>query len=163
MDTIIASVITGIFSLMLIKYQHQLTQKTKKKRAPASQLSSEVAEEKSQSSSSSKYSIIVTVLITVLPLGLSFVLGKDFFGGDDYLSTYYFIWTFVTLIAIFIGWKQKKLFEKVLLIVSCFTLLSLGIFVSYEMKRNRNYPESTISGGDQTPSSAPADTTRMQP
>lgn len=139
MEAILASIISGLFSLAAIWYQNRL-RKTKTLENNEPSVSKSPKNKLAYKHISSKWRIAFTLLIVICPLLLLILIGKEsLFGGDEYLMEYYFIWVVITFVAILIGWKQKSIFERVILILSVLLLIYMTFYVMYETKRNAKY------------------------
>ncbi|MBC7508137.1 MAG: hypothetical protein H7320_05210 [Ferruginibacter sp.] len=139
MQAILATIISGFFSLAAIWYQNHLQKKNIQ--ASNEPTSSKSPENKSTHTQfSSTWRIVFTLLIVICPLLLQLLIGKErLSGGDKYLMEYYLFWVVITFIATLIGWKKKSLFEKIILILSLAFLIFMTFEVMYETKRNANY------------------------
>jgi|GEM_PF-3922557 len=140
METILVAFISGFFSLAGIWYQNYLQKKSVF--VKNDQVISVKGETKSnQHEKNPIWRVVFTIGVVICPLLLLMVVGKErLSGGDKYLMEYYFIWVVITFVAILLGWKQKSLFEKIILIASLAFLIFMTFEVMYETKRNANYP-----------------------
>jgi uncharacterized membrane protein YhaH (DUF805 family) len=140
MEAIIVAIISGFFTLAAIWYQNYLQKKSGSIKNE-SDISNPTENKINQKGKNPIWRVVFTIVVVVCPLFLLMVVGKDrLSSGDKYLMEYYFIWVVITFVAILLGWKQKSLFEKIILIASLAFLIFMTFEVMYETKRNANYP-----------------------
>lgn len=153
MQTIIATIITGLFSLTGIWYQNYLRSKSDRERGIADDRASRNVAGKEQKSSRyySKQAdkptlrIIFTMLIVAIPwlsfnYLLRFVDRYTFIHSNagqavrhnlvivrNEIALYCILWLIITVVALVIGWKRKTIFEKIILVVSAVWLIYIGV------------------------------------
>lgn len=137
METIIVTILTGLFSLSGIWYQNYLNRKSNsipQMTSTVKQVDLPGYKEGSGKSNQKKrvgLRIFFTLLIVILPWVIFQVLLPyltysrfgDETGRQRTMFLYYSIWFIITIIALISGWKRKTIFEKIILIGSGILLL----------------------------------------
>lgn len=145
METIVATILTGLFSLSGIWYQNYLNNKSTSNLSSVTTVQSEPslrkeAPNKAAGKSKNGLRIFFTMLIVLLPWVLFQVilpyLSYERFGDEDgrerAMFIYYMIWFFITIIAMVSGWKAKTNLEKIALAASAVFLFFNFFILQYK-------------------------------
>jgi hypothetical protein len=137
METILVTIIAGLFSLGGIWYQNHLNKKSSSTQQKVPSEPETIRQDSEKGKISVKANnkpwirILFTIMIVVLPwliyVGILPYITYERFGygtgREKAMISYYFVWFIITMIAITIGWKGKTIFEKIILIGSDIILL----------------------------------------
>ena len=149
METLVAAILSGSFSLVGIWYQNYLQRQSNIEKVSSGQITEGIRIDKNDTiaPSDTKRTILrifFSTLIAILPwliwgfliYKLNPLIYKNLKTYSRIMVLYFLIWLIVTITAILSGWKVKTSFEKVTLIASSTCLIYWGVWMIVHNLRN---------------------------
>jgi hypothetical protein len=142
MEAILATLITGFFSLLGIWYQNYLS----KKNAAAAPAIQPQPGQRAPPVAPAENKVVLRILFTVAIVALPWILFQmllpfatyqrfhDETGRDRAMFYYYGLWMVITILATVSGWRRKTIWEKIILFGSMFFLV-VNIYSLFKSNR----------------------------